>query len=301
MTGIFWWAARGVSTVYSLLQRDLTPSYGFSAQTGSAVKSDAFLLGEALTHWFAQKHLKTNVVAPLERHTGTAVMAGVSTSWPKSMPKHFNKKVFLGPKSEPDFLAFSKKGAVHVLESKGRCGFTWKGLSQKEINAARNKALRQVCRIATVNGVAPVTRTACVFGFEKNALIGHITDPPEIEQYDYRVDLPTLVKQAYGAVLNEQFERYARPFNGDFLAVEFADGWNFGIHKGVYQRVRNARDDRGVEGLLSYLEELGGEAGLADGGSRRRPGGAVSIGPDGFILGGGFDIEDPTRGWWHLS
>lgn len=73
------------------------------------------------------------------------------------MPKHYRRAVKAGPKSEPDFLAFSAAGQVHVLEGKGRARANSHGVTEKAINAALNKALRQVCRIATMNGLPPAT------------------------------------------------------------------------------------------------------------------------------------------------
>lgn len=287
MGGVFWWSLRAFVTIRSLLTHDLKPTAGFQNQTLSPLKTDAFLLGEALTHWFAQTHLKANVVAPLEHHTGSLVMAAPGSVSPKTMPKYFRNTVALGAKSEPDFLGFSKTGEVHVLESKGRSGFGPKGLTQAELNRARNKALRQVCRIATVNGRAPVTRTACVFGFGPQALIGQITDPPETERFDYRVELPALIKQAYAVVLDPLFERQMELFGRDYLAVEFAPGWRFGVHKAVYERVRAARDDHGVDVLLGLLAEFQGEKRFD--GDTRRPDGFASVGPDGLILSSEFE------------
>jgi hypothetical protein len=109
------------------------------------------MLAEALTHWFTQEHLGARVVVPLEAHSGSLIIANAGAPYPKQMPKYFRNAVKAGPRSEPDFLAFRGPGEVHVIESKGRANFDTYGVTDKEINAARNKALRQVCKIATVN------------------------------------------------------------------------------------------------------------------------------------------------------
>jgi hypothetical protein len=80
---------------------------------------------------------------PQQRH-GTLSLTGASAPYPKQMPKYFRHSVKPAPRSEPDFLAFSNRGRVHVLESKGRAGFGPWGLPEGEVNRARNKALRQV-------------------------------------------------------------------------------------------------------------------------------------------------------------
>lgn len=254
--------------------------------TASQRKGDAFLLGEALTHWFAQTHLGANVVVPLERHVGALVPVSKSAPYPKQMPKYFRHGVKPGAKSEPDFLAFSAGGEVHVIESKGRAGFNSYGVTEKEINAARNKALRQVCRIATVNGVQPVTRTACVFAFDQSGLTGQITDPPETPTYNYISEWPQLVQQAYAVVLDPLFENVARDIGGNFVGIEFMPGWRFGIDRHVYKLVRSVEDADSAGQLLNYLANFAPE----DEGTRIAE--ERSIGSDGLVLIGGPDYSE---------
>ena len=281
LSGPFWWSLRGVATIFNLLNSDLFPTSGFMRQTASQRKVDAFLLGEALTHWFAQTHLGATVVVPLEQYSGALAPAATSAPYPKTMPKYFRHAVKPSAKSEPDFVAFSTAGQVHVLESKGRARFETYGVTEKEINAARNKALRQVCKIATVNGLTPVTRTACVFAFDQSGLIGQITDPPAIRPYHYIAEWPQLIKQAYATVLDPLFERSAREIGGNYLGIEFMPGWRFGIDRHVYKLVRAVDDAASAGRLLSFLSEFTpgpDRAGLAE---------ETSIGGDGHILIGG--------------
>lgn len=263
----------------------LKPTPGFAHLTASQRKSDAFLLGEALTHWFAQTHLGTQVVVPLESYSGTLVQTASSAPYPKVMPKYFRTSVKPGAKSEPDFLAFAGPGQVHVLESKGRAGFNMWGVTDKDINAARNKALRQVCKIGTVNGVAPVTRTACVFAFDQSGLAGQITDPPATRRYDYRAELPSLVRQAYAAILDPLFDRYAQDIDPEHIGIEFMPGWRFGIHRAVYKMVRRVEDDRTASDLLQFLGNFPPRVdGVAKAEDR-------SAGSDGLVLIGGPDFS----------
>lgn len=258
--------------------------------TSSQRKSDAFLLGETLTHWFAQTHLKAHVVVPLESHTGSWVPSSVSGEYPKTMPKYFRHSVTAGVKSEPDFLAFSGPGQVHVLESKGRAGFNAQGVTQKDINAARNKALRQACKVASVNGIPPVTRTACVFGFDQSGLIGQITDPPANRSYHYVAEWPRLIRQAYASVLDPLFEVSAREIGGNYIGIEFMPGWRFGIDRHVYKLVRSINDARSAGDLFSFLGEF-----TPDGdGARLRE--DRSAGKDGLILIGDPDHSEKA---WH--
>lgn len=290
LSGPFWWSLRGVATIYSLLSSDLFPTSGFMHLTSSQRKTDAFILGETLTHWFAQTHLKARVVVPLEIHTGSWIPAQVGGPYPKDMPKYFRHAVKAGIKSEPDFLAFSSPGQVHVLESKGRAGFNAYGVTEKEINAARNKALRQVCRVASVNGISPVTRTACVFGFDQSGLIGQITDPPENRSSHYLGEWQQLIRQAYATVLDPLFEGSARDIGGNYIGIEFMPGWKFGIDKHVYKLVRSVNDAQSAGDLFSFLGDFTPDG---DGASRHEE---RSVGNDGLILIGGPDYSE--KAWY---
>ena len=129
LSGSFWWSLRGVVTIFSLLSSNLFPTSGFLQQTASRRKADAFLLGETLTHWFAQTHLGATIVVPLEQHSGSLVRTAASAPYPKIMPKYFRHAVKPGAKAEPDFLAFSSASQVHVLESKGRASSNISGVT----------------------------------------------------------------------------------------------------------------------------------------------------------------------------
>ncbi len=286
LSGPFWWSLRGVATIFSLLSSNLFPTRGFMHETASQRKADAFLLGEALTHWFAQTHLRAAIVVPLEQHSGALVPAAARAPYPKTMPKYFRHQVKPGAKSEPDFLAFSAAGEVHVLESKGRAGFNTYGVTEKEINSARNKALRQVCKIATVNGLPPVTRTACVFAFDQSGLVGQITDPPETRPYDYTAEWPQLIRNAYATVLDPLFENAAREIGGNYIGIEFMPGWRFGIDRHVYKLVRRVEDAESAGRLLSFLTDFTPDT---DGALRT---GGSSTGGDGHILIAGPDYSE---------
>lgn len=277
-----------MSTIFSLLSSTLKPTPGFSYLTASQRKMDAFLLGETLTHWFALTHMNARIVVPLETYSGSLTKTGSNAPYPKAMPKYFRHAIVGGAKSEPDFLAFTATGGVHVLESKGRANFTSWGMAEKELNAARNKALRQVCKIARVNGAAPLTRTACVFGFHQFGTIGQITDPPATDRYDYRTEWPTLIKQAYAAVLDPLFEANMREIDRGYVGIEFMPGWRFGINEAVYKRVRSVRDDASASDLLQFLGRLKADGDRASKAEDR------SVGADGLILIGDPDALPKT-------
>ncbi|ASS56460.1 hypothetical protein [Rhizobium leguminosarum] len=268
-------------TVFSLLSSDLKPTAGFSKQTSSRQKTDAFYLAEALTHWFAQQHLNATVVAPVEQNLVSMVRSGSGSAYPKEMPKYFRHSLKPGTKTEPDFLAFAENG-VHVLESKGRSNLPHGTVHQKEMNKARNKALRQVCAVATYNGALPLTRTACVFAFDSDGIRGQITDPPEIERNDLEGNTGSILQSAYAVALDPLFSRSLSPIYRDYIGVEFALGWKFGIHKGVYERLAQLPND---DDPTSFLEFVRGVA--SDETDGVRDDGNISFGPDGFVLIGG--------------
>lgn len=225
-------------------------------------------------------------MVPLEQYSGALASAGASTPYPKPMPKYFRHAVKPGPKSEPDFLAFSSPGQIHVLESKGRASFNSYGVTEKEINAARNKALRQVCKIATINGLPPVTRTACVFAFDQSGLIGQVTDPPETRPYHYITEWPQMIRQAYATVLDPLFENVAREIGGNYIGIEFMPGWRFGIDRHIYKLVQSVVDAESAGRLLSFLNNFTPDA---DGARLTEE---SSAGGDGHILIGGPDYSE---------
>ncbi len=214
-------------------------------------------------------------------------MTPKTAPYPKTMPKYFRHSIKSGAKSEPDFLAFSTVGQVHVLESKGRSGFNTYGVTTKEINAARNKALRQVCKVASVNGLLPVTRTACVFAFDQAGLTGHITDPPAMRSYHYIADWPQLIRQAYAIVLNPLFENSAQGIGGNYIGIEFMPGWRFGIDRHVYKLVCGIDDKQSVGRLLSFLNDFRPD--------KDRVIEEHSAGADGLILIGGAEYSEKAK------
>ncbi|MCD4511960.1 hypothetical protein LQT97_12020 [Brucella pseudogrignonensis] len=287
LTGAFWWSLRGVATIFSLLTADLKPTAGFMRLTASHRASDAFKLGETLTRWFAQNHLNSVVFAPLENWTGTLGAPGPGFPYPpKSVPKYFRHSVKVGGKSEPDFIALTSAGLSHVVESKGRANFGPYGVTAQVVNSARNKALRQVCQIATVNGVVPETRTACVFAFDQSGTCGQVTDPPSNETYDYQTSVQILIRQSYAIVLDSLFQQFVTDIDVDYVGIEFMPGWKFGIHKALYRKLQNIKDEEGAIEFLLTLNDPPFEATEIAGPNRRSH---RSVGRDGLILIGNPD------------
>ena len=288
--GTFWWIVRGISTVYTTLNHDLRPAPGFMRAPASYRADDSFLLAEALTHWAAQTYLDVDVLLPVERYPGLISLAPAGSAPTKTMPSGYRSpRKNTGMKSAPDFIGFGS--AAHVLESKGRANFGMYGVTNAAKVAARNKALFQVCRVNTVNGSRPATRTACVFSFERHVLSGRFDDPPSIDQLELRMETSELLRNYYAVILDPAFERSATA-HGDYIGVDFAQGWRLSVDRKVWEEVRRLdnrkADDRGSAAqVLSILRERRrdfGDTDQADEGSSTGPDGLRLEGPPAFEL-----------------
>ncbi|MPR09221.1 hypothetical protein [Microvirga tunisiensis] len=288
--GRFWrrdffaWALRGWSTAYTLLQSNLRPSVGFSDSTETRRAFESYQLGEALTFWFAQHHLGVEVVTPVERLRDSISKHQLASPPPKGLPANYRAPKKVGPRSEPDLIGFS--GAdTHVLECKGLSSFAeGRPVSPSQVTSARNKALFQVCRIATINGVAPKTRTACVFSFD-TATRGLVVDPPETEAFDLRFNLASALRKAYASVLNEQFIEVSETVGDGLIGAQIAPGWTFGIDASVMGLVAALSDQASAERLLGYLKERRTQSPFTGGPM-------LDFGPDGLFLSGPEDNPD---------
>lgn len=297
--GAFWWIMRGISTVFTTLKSDLRPTLGFMRSPATYRGDDSFLLAEARTHWTAQKYLDVDVLLPVERYPHFISLTPAGTAPPKSMPKGYRSpRKNAGAKSAPDFIGLG--GKVHVLESKGRANFGVNGVTDAVKTAARNKALHQVCRVGTVNGAIPATRTACVFSFESTTLSGWIDDPPETERLHLRMETVQLLREYYAIVLDPAFQELlgdraasVGSDRRDFVGIDFAPGWRLSIDREVMDAVRNLETPASGARLLAILRQR-----RAEFGDRDQPQEGSSVGPDGLRLDGppGFELPPLRKG-----
>lgn len=277
VSGYFWAAARALSTVCFALDSTLRPTKEFARETASARAVTSYQLAEALSHWFAQTHLEIDVLAPLESSGASIVKASLDAPFPKSAPSRYRGPSKPALNSIPDFIGLAG-GDRHVLESKGRAHFAVGGVTNAIKVRARNKALYQVCRIATVDGAIPSSRVACVFSFQTRMTSGWVTDPGPLANLDLQLDLRQLLKSYYGVVLDPLFVEAATLARDGYVGVEFAPGWTFSIEETVWKGLQAMETEDDAQTFLSSLRE-----------SRRDVGRETEIdsfGPDGLRLTG---------------
>ncbi len=274
--GAFWWIMRGITTVFTTLKADLRPTSGFMRSPASYRSADSFLLAEALTHWTAQTYLDVDVLMPVERHPHLLSFGPAGSTPPKAMPKGYQPpRKNSGIKSAPDFIGLGAK--THILESKGRANFGMYGVTDSVKKAARNKALHQVCRVNTVNGTLPATRTACVFSFEHTALSAWVDHPPPTERLALRMETAELLRAYYAVILDPTFEASASD-RGD-IGVDFAPGWRLSVDRQVMEAVQGLKGADSADRLLQLLRRRRSE--FVDSGQQQEN---SSIGPDGLRL-----------------
>lgn len=281
--GYLWWMLSAYCEAHLLMTSDLKPTRAFAGLPISARATKSFWLAEALTHWFGMEHLKSTMVLPVERLGGRLVASPIAAPTPKIMPPTYSPPIKVGAKSAPDFVGIA--GAKrHVLESKGRSAFGKTGVSAAKKLLTRNKALHQACRVSTIDGISPDTRSACVFSFEAGATSGWITDPDAIDANDLPLELPRLIGGYYD-VVSLMLGEASRTSPG-YVGVEFAPGWRFSIADDVLGRLLEVRDHGSAEDFVAFLSER----------EARPPRGArhFSLGADGLLLEGGeFRLELP--------
>ncbi|HEV7311339.1 hypothetical protein [Sphingopyxis sp.] len=200
--------------VEGYLRPDLRPTDYFLALEPSERVSMTFLLAQAFTHWAASHHLSV----PILLH-----VVGAAPNWTlAAMPA--TAKLGAGPvkdKSRPDFIGV-EPGGYHVFESKGRS--YQPGAPIKSATAAARctkDALAQVSRIATINGAAPITRTAAVWILRPHELRGYLTDPPRAAfAYDLSFDLRLALLKYYRLILDAR-TGLGSVYRGSFVRLPF--------------------------------------------------------------------------------
>ena len=252
--GFFWLAVSGVSKICELLDHNLKPKPDFFVVTSTERAYNCYLLAECLGHWFSQKYLDVDVLLPVEKYGAKLVGMPAFASFPKAMPKGFRRSTKAQLKSAPDYIGLSGDER-HVIECKGRSAPQFNGPSSPILVKARNKALHQVCRVSTVDGINPKTRTACVFAFAPKTTAGVVTDPGPIEQQTIRPNYPTMLRQYYSIAFDPLFQNAARP-QGEYLAAEFMPGWSFAIHQSVWKAIQSVESERDARRFLALLRGM---------------------------------------------
>lgn len=271
------WRARGLRYLLrGYLDDRLQTTRYFRNLERSEMAAMSFLLGQALTYWFAQAHMGLFYVVHVRgsREQWTAA-ARQSAMKPGAGP--------LKPRARPDFIGRGP-GQYHVFESKGR--------SSRVSNAVVRTALSQASMITAVNGHAPATRVAACFAFLASGIRGRVTDPaaePEALALEY--DDVTAAEKTFAFFLQPEFRDAASQLVGGFLCVNLDDDLVYGVDVEVIEKLDDLRTRRGartVEPLMEFLE--GRRAFYA---ARRDQ--ENSVGNDGIILRGKSTLSSRPR------
>jgi hypothetical protein len=178
-----------------------------------------FLLGEAFTHWYAERHMNIEYlvhvagVADCEWVTRTKVVAPKAGAASPST------------KSRPDFIGI-RRTERHVFESKGR--------QRKPSGNAEAKALGQVSALSSINGKKPTTRCATFFMLKASGAEGKVVDPPEEgARIGVVFDERDTMAKAYSFFLDGPTESLADRIGPGYVGREIERDVFFGIDKKV--------------------------------------------------------------------
>lgn len=231
----------------------------------------SFLLAQAFTCWFAQRHLGVYILAHVQ---------AASPSFTKAASAGMTKTGAGTPKknSEPDFIGFGPPGEYHVFESKGRSigpGKTTR--ARAAYTSCRKSALAQVSRISTVLGQAPKTRNVAVWVLKDDGPRGFVHDPPAKPlAVDLKFDLRVAVQQAYRFFLQPDGVGRGKSRGDGFVAFELGERRAISIDAALLKLLRSDADP---EMILSHLSQSTARFAALDGQGR-------NVGPEGVMIEG---------------
>lgn len=236
----------------------------------------SFLLGEAFAHWYAQDRMRIEFLVHVAGLT--------SCAWSSTAAVTSLKTGATPPsgKSRPDFIGI-RRAQRHVFESKGRI--------RKPNTATVSKALGQVSKLQTVNGVAPTTRCATFFMLREAGADGRVIDPPAAtEGLSVTFDQRDALAKAYSFFLDIAPIDLSDDVGEGFVGREVDDEVFFALDRKIYDAIRERSDD--VEKRHQQFDEVFGILeGRADFYEGRRST-ELSLGPDGMLL---LDRRGPIR------
>lgn len=232
----------------------------------------SFLLAQAFTCWFAQRHLGIYILAHVQAASPSFTKAAVSgaTKIGAGTPKK---------NSEPDFIGFGPPGEYHVFESKGRSIGPGKSTRPRTAyTSCRKSALAQVSRINTVLGQAPKTRNVAVWVLKDDGPRGFVHDPPAKPlAVDLKFDLRVALQQAYRFFLQPDGVGRGQTRDDGFVAFELGERRVLSIDAGLLKLLRG---DAQPETILQYLSRSKARFAALDGQGR-------NVGPEGVMIEGG--------------
>ncbi|MBB2961871.1 hypothetical protein [Methylobacterium sp. R2-1] len=239
------WRARMLHALaHGYLDASLRTTPYFRNLEQSERAATCFLLGQALTLWFAQEHMHLDRLIHVD---------GCGAHWKLTGKGAVGKSGAgpLKPGGRPDFLGIGL-GEHHVFETKGR--------TRRVYGKLMATALAQASMLATINGRPPDTRVAACFVFRADGVEGQVQDPPAApDALDLTFDEAAALRKAYAFFLHPGFRKVATLDVPGFLTTDLGDGIRFGIDEALYQKLADgpggAEKGEGIEPILATLAE----------------------------------------------
>lgn len=257
-----------VAMATGYLDRNLRTTQYFRSLEQTEKVGVSFLLGEAFTHWFAQRYMDIEYLVHV---------AGVRNCKWVTPTKAVAPKAGATPpaaKSRPDFIGI-RRTERHVFESKGR--------QRKPSGTAEAKALGQVSALTSINGKKPTTRCATFFMLKAAGTEGKVIDPPEEgPRIGVLFDERDAIAKAYSFFLDGPIVSLADQIGPGYVGREIEENVFFGIDKKVLaaisERPASARARRARAAEIFSI--LSGQQQVYE--ARRSP--TESPGRDGTLL-----------------
>jgi len=231
---------------------DLAVSSLYRGMDSTEIGVASYRFGMALTKFAAERELKVPWLAHVDKLYKSGVL-----------------KLTAGTVERGDLAGMDASGNWHVFESKGR--------SSPPGNAVITKAKRQASRIASINGSAPATRSACIVHLYDVPIRIDLVDPDESD-----------VKTEWDITIDEYFRAYYRrilqiietqgliteTILGNEFDIASFGGFGASIQLGILSAIR-ANPEAAREKLNASLSRFSIEQLSTD---------EISIGSDGIIL-----------------
>ncbi|CAN7361325.1 hypothetical protein LJR251_002095 [Rhizobium rhizogenes] len=199
-------------------------SYYFEIDS-SENKHGAYYIGQGLTKLFAEQMLR----APIVMHASRS-------RWNPTVGSALKAPALTVGRKEADLFAFGP-GGVHVLESKGRTVRNGVGrLTNSTMNAAMTQALGQVSAIETVNQIAPLSRSGCVWTLCTSGVRGDIQDPPG-DGLNATVSDIEILRSNYALFLDASPSQFRTDRIPGYSLVELPSSDGSGIYLGILTEI----------------------------------------------------------------
>ncbi len=208
-------------------------SYYFDVDNSES-KHAAYYIGQGFTKLFACQVLN----APKVVHASRSV-------WHPAVGTALKAPLLTVGRQEADLFAFGP-GGIHVLESKGRSVRNGAGrLSASIMNSAMNDAMGQVSAINTVNGLAPASRSGCVWTLCTSGFRGDVQDPPGAG-WDATVTPADILRSNYALFVEADQSRFRNDLIEGFSLIELPGLENSGLYVGIFTEILQAVSNGGV-------------------------------------------------------